>query len=288
MRRLFSLSLLSFQGFLTLIQARPIEANLFLGPGYRVDNLHWNVHSAPVLNEVTEEKWKNLQIAELSGRLEATIYSHFYLRAEGDYGWILAGNKTYDLDEIGSTVGDEWLKASTRGDVYDVSGGVGYLASLFSNQFQITPLVGYSYSVQHFNDSHYRDIIHLLNVFEDATSSSTYQWNGPWLGLSLANLNRYINTSVEYQFHWSFYRGKVHDNLIDTYEENQKKNYAYGNEFTLRLFSPEWRRLAIGLVGKYEFYNATKGQSTINGHKGTLNGIHWNSGSVSINLAYHF
>lgn len=274
--------------FFAFLQSGPIETDLSFAVGYRCDNLHWTVTSAPVSDIMTEEKWKNLQILELGGKLETCIYKHLYLRAEGDYGWILAGNKTFDLDEIVGISGDEWLKASTRGDVYDVSGGVGYLSSFYSNQFQLTPIVGYSYSVQHFRDSDYKDVIHLLNLFEDATSSSTYQWFGPWAGLCFGYLHKFFKTSFEYQFHLSMYRGTIHDNLIDTDEETQKKNCTYGNEFTLRLFFPKWKHWAIGLVGNYEFYNGTNGSSTLDGQVSTLNGIHWNSGSISLNLVRHF
>ncbi len=266
------------------LSAKAFEVDLTFSPAYRCDNLHWTVNSLPAANEITQEQWKNLQILDLSGKIESTLFNHFYVKAEGDYGWILAGTKTYDLDEVGTTFADEWLEARVKGYVYDVSGGVGYKALFFSNQFQLLPLVGYSYSVQHMRDSNYQDRLHLLNVFEDVVSNSTYKWNGPWIGLVPAYLHKYFKVSLEYQFHWSFYRGSIQDNLIDSLEETQKKNCSYGNEFILSLFSSEWRRWKFGLVGNYQFYNGSNGTSTLAGHDGTLSGVHWTSGGISLNL----
>ena len=286
-RLLLSRFFFSLGGF-SLLHAGPVEVGFSFAPGYRSDSMHWTVTSSSPLNEVLEEKWRNLQIVQLAGKVDLTLIQHLYLRIEGDYGWVLSGNKTYDLDVIGTSTGDEWLRASVNGYVYDVSGCVGYLASFFSNQFQAMPLLGCSYSVQHFKDDHYIDKIYLLNLFEDVASVSTYQWLGPWLGLSLEYLNQYIKTSIEYQFHWSFYKSKVQDNLIDTEVEHQKKNCAYGNNFILRLFSPEWRRWSVGLIGQYEFYNGTNGSSKIGAQKSTLNGIHWTSGSISLSVMRSF
>lgn len=272
---------------LSYLYADSKNSGLSFITGYRNDCLHWKTNASPISNTSTEEKWKSLQIAEVGGKLEAE-YKGFYFRAEGDYGWILAGSKSFDLNEIGVYSDSEWLTAKTRGYVYDVSVNVGYLASFFSNQFQVTPLLGYSYSVQHLKDSDYVDHLFLLNLFDDTTSTYTYSWNGPWFGLCLEYLHRYFRTSLEYQFHVSFYHGTIHDNLIDTEEETQKKNCAYGNEFIARLFSPEWKRWSIGLVGSYQFYNGANGTNTIDGETSNLDGIHWDSGSITLNLKRSF
>ena len=273
--------------FCTEIEAKMFDSGIAVFTGYRNDGLSWKTGFEGASAFETKESWSGVQIAELGGRLETCVWERWYLRAEGDYGWIVGGSKSFDLDYAG-VEGDEWLRASSRGQVYDISGATGYLARFFGGQFEVMPLLGFSYSVQHFTDRDYKDSIHLLNLFEDVNSESTYQWMGPWAGLSFAYLFKGFEFAFEYQGHLSFFRGGVQDNLFDADKEWMKKSNAFGNEFLLKLIFPEWRRWFFGLEGGYVFYYGSDGKSKIGGQEGKLERISWNSGNILVSATRKF
>lgn len=287
MRPVYLVELICFQLMVSFVEAKTFDSGISVFTGYRSEGLQWKTGFEGASAYEVKERWSGLQIAELGGRLETCLGERWYLRAEGDYGWILGGSKSFDLDYV-AIEGDEWLKASTRGEVYDVSGAAGYLARFFGGQFEVMPLLGFSYSVQHLVDRDYKDSIHLLNLFDEVKSESTYQWFGPWAGLAFGYLFKGYEVAFEYQGHLSFYRGWVQDNLFDSDKEYQKKNNAFGNEFLLKLIFPEWRRWFFGVEGGYLFYYGCDGKSKIGGGKGELDRISWNSGSISVRATRKF
>lgn len=269
------------------LEAKIGDSRISVFTGYRSDGLEWRSRFEGSSAYKTKENWSGLQIAEVGGRLETSFFDHWYLSAEGDYGWILRGSKSFDLDYATIEI-DEWLKAKSRGQVYDVSCEMGYLAQFFGGQFELMPLLGFSYSVQHFIDRDYKDLIYLLNVFDEVNSESTYQWFGPWAGLDFAYLFKGYEIAFKYEGHLSFYRGWNQDNLFDSYKERTKKNNAFGNEFILKLIFPEWRRWFFGFEGGYLFYYGCDGKSKIGGQQGKLERISWSSGSILVSATRSF
>lgn len=273
--------------------ATQIEVDLSLGEGYRVDDLCWTIDTRPHSNVQTKQKWQNVKILETSGRVELTLCKDFFLRVEGDFGWIINGKKHLDErehDGTGTFSEEGWLEANTHGYVYDVTGGVGYIFPFFCNQLQCIPLVGYAYNVQHFNDDHYSDKIFLLNFFKGIHSHYTYRWMGPWIGLYCTyEFPNAWKASLEYQFHWSLYRGKVHDNLISNDLETQNNNKIWGNNITARFNSPFfYNYFALGLEGNYKYYTGKNGRNNIDNQSLKLKSVTWSSLSISLLLLGHF
>ena len=292
MKYSFFLLAVLLKGISANLYSVPFDTDLSLEIGYRYDDLSWTVTSLPPSNILTEQKWGALQICQVTGKVEFTLDERFFFRAEGDYGLIAHGQKFLDerdLDNIVSFAEDGWLEAHTLGYVYDFSGGLGYVFPFFCNRFQCIPLVGYSYNVQHFNDGRYSDKVYMLNFFEDAESHYTYRWMGPWIGCCFSYLfENTCRASIEYQFHWNLYRGKINDNLTDNETELQKNNRIWGNDITLRLFSPCWKCWTIGLVGNYKFSRGTDGDDKFEHENFTLEKVSWRTMSITLSALRYF
>lgn len=279
------------KGIFSFLEAIEIENDFSFGLGYRYDDLSWEISSLPLSNVLTTEKWQNLQIFQLSGEVDTYVCDRFYFQLKGDYGWLRFGKKSFDeldLDGVITFTEEEWLKARSKGYVYDLSGGVGYLFPFLYDRLQVLPLVGYSYNVQHFEDSHYKDKIFLLNVFEDIKSSYTYRWNGPWAGINLSYFcENKLKLFFEYQFHLSSYRGKIKNNFVDEDVENQKKYPILGNDLTLGFFYPS-NQWAIGVVGNYKFFSGSNGNNKREDKTFILKHVSWRSLNITFDISYCF
>jgi hypothetical protein len=290
MKHIFILLVL-FKSIFSSLEAIEINSDFSFGLGYRQDDLSWEISSLPLSNVLTTEKWQNIQIFQLSGEVEAYVCDRLYLQCEADYGWLERGKKSFDeldLDGAMTVTEEEWLTARPQGYVYDFSGSVGYLFPMLYNCLRVMPLVGWSYNVQHFKDSHYKDKIHLLNVFEGVKSSYTYRWNGPWAGFNVAYMwKNQLNLFFQYQFHWSSYRATIKDNLVDEESEHQKKYPVSGNALTLGLLYP-WNCWAIRLVGNYKLFKGHHGSNQREDQTFRLKQIRWRSLGLNLEITRYF
>lgn len=287
-------TLFSFFVILSLLQASlhgfQLETYYEIGIGYRQDFLKWKVDSSPLLNISTEEEWKNVHSSQVTGRVEALACDHFYICGDIDYGRVLTGRKTLDEIDLNATADSEgWLRGRTKGHVWDASGGVGYQFHLCSNRLLLTPLVGYSYHEQRFNDSELEDTVNLVNLFEDVESVNKFRWNGPWFGARMIySWNCNWRVYGEYQYHIGRYRGHVNDNLISDSFEEQQKARVQGHDLSLGISYSLCKFLLIGLKGNYKNWYGSHGKSLIGTDRGSLRNLSWDSGSIALNLGCFF
>jgi hypothetical protein len=265
-----------------------IEANISLAPGYRCDEISWSVSSAPLAEVLTTEKWTNLKIFQLGAAADFRICKCYYLEATASYGWMGHGNKSFD-ETTPFSESDGWLRAKTRGHVYDFSGALGYSFPLCDDHLDLTPCMGYSYHVQKLHDRNYTDIIHMLNLFTDVKSAYTYRWQGPWLGFSSQYLfDCGIQAFIKYQYHWLIFHGAVHDHLVNDVKENLKNNHVHCNEATLAFFSPQYYCFSLGIIGNYKLSLGRNGTSRIENASYSMKRLTWRSKSLSLNLQGSF
>jgi hypothetical protein len=269
-----------------------LETDVFLEAGYRKDHLKWSVSSQPGANIIIKEKWKNLEVLQYSGRADFYFCERFYLSGTANYGKLMNGRKSYDeidLDEIVSFDEDGWLKAHTKGHVYDFSCGSGYLFPFFCDRMRAIPLIGYSYHFQKFIDSDYTDSVFLLNLFEDVTSSYSYRWKGHWIGFNCSyHFENDFKAAFEYQYHWLSYHGSIKDNFIENSEEIQKNHHVHGHAIALKMISPCWNNFALSLEGNYKFSSGKNGTNEIEGEIFDLKKISWGSANIQLAILISF
>ena len=178
-------------------------SSLEIGVGYRQDKLEWQTYGSPDSGYSYGDyydyydyygyggydnygygpgvrsvlKWKNLNIWQIEARGKYVTCDNIYLRASGDYGWVVNGRNT-DTDYI--TFGDDYYdsyygygcgcddeiefaksRSKVKGHVYDAKIALGYQFKMCDDSFSISPLIGYSWHGQHFEDSHLQQDLYL-------------------------------------------------------------------------------------------------------------------------------
>ena len=170
--------------------------------GYRVDNLNWNISGGSggpnILSELT---WRDLRSYQVRGDVTGTNDVGVYVRGSASYGWVQDG-ENQDSDYAGDNRSLEFSRSINGVDgskVMAFQGGVGYQFQLGdSDQFQVSPLIGYSYHAQNLRMTDGRQVVsNLANAqvldptisglppvgpFPGLHSSYDATWYGPWLG----------------------------------------------------------------------------------------------------------
>lgn len=284
-----------------------------LSAGYRQDNLHWSVADpSGTPNILSELQWKDIQIAEVKGKASVLFIDCIYLRGSADYGWICHG-KNQDSDYNGDNKTDEFSRTtakSDKGEVFDFNGGAGWQMGfcLCGLELRIIPMIGYSYSEQHFQD---RDgEIVLSNGFselgdeipegpvgpvEGLHSNYRAKWRGAWLGgdvfLPLCDNVLLFGT---FEYHRVKYHGTGHWNLrtdfVRDFQQKAKKGhgiYASGG-FKYRVCC----NTTFGLTGSYTWMDSRHGTDTtyfLLGPETTrFNGATWHTWSILADVGMVF
>src|SRR5581483_3631768 len=122
------------------------SADLEFGTSFRRDNLDWNIASDQTgltsPNIVSELTWRNLQAFQFEARSHVETQNNLYVKLMFGYGWIVAG-KNQDSDYGTNDRGSEWSRSNNsanRGEMMDVSLGVGYDFKLLGDSVSRIPL----------------------------------------------------------------------------------------------------------------------------------------------------
>lgn len=158
--------------------------------------------------------WKKLRMANIGFEAKVDTDCCVYAKAKGNWGWICDGR--YDPSGLFANNFEFFNDATSdygigspgskrvRGDVWDISGGIGYNFRCWCNTFQIAPLVGWYYNNIHVHTDKYKnftvlaaqikniggiggtlvDLPDLGFLFIDSRSSARHNasWTGPWVG----------------------------------------------------------------------------------------------------------
>lgn len=289
--------------------------SLELSAGYRLDRLNWNISGVNNHPDVLSElKWSNLQMFQMGLLGQVYICEDWVVRLEGNYGQILTG-KVQDSDYDKSHRRGEYSRFicnADRGEVFDVSGSIGYFYPLFCDEFFVTPLVGYSYSEQHLRmgEGHVKILDGervSINVGELHSNYRT-KWRGAWLGFELDYLYDCAwDLYGGFEYHWVRYSGTGHWNLREEFFDDFQHHangtgykgyvgvqYCFnhcwlgGFKFSYLDF---WTR--PGVDRTYILDDSANSEDSFVGQKEyvvetKLNKVNWQSFRAEINIAYTF
>lgn len=257
---------------------------LEMGAGYRQDTLEWSEELKNSEHTNAEEKWK-VDLLQVSAKKEYLLLQYLYGRLEGNYAWIKTGEKKFGqmLFSTDPFPRKGWTKAHSEGHAYDLSCAVGARCPVFSGGF-ITPLAGYSYSVQNFKDGHFRSAENTV-IPADVACASRYQWSGPWLGTRIFYQGMGLIIFGEYQYHWGSYHSKI-DEYFQRGSEKDDKSHAHsqGQEISLGICYNMLSCFSIGVVGNYKCWRGQGGDSGVDCRQH----IDWKSASASVVAGVQF
>lgn len=321
---------------------RPVTS-LDLWTGYRRDNFHWGINHDIELDGKTSScsssesssssdscfedctlyraYWKNLQIYELGARGSYTGCNNYYIRVNGNYGWIYDGRNRLSANTSSSRPGDETSRIKgdcNRGHVADIQGGVGYSFTSNWRRCIVTPIVGWSYNEMSLflqnpkQTINYSDAPPLLGNIPNLSYRYKPRWYGFWAGAD-------VLVSVEtpcvllfgsFEYHWAQYHAKGRwnfmDRFVDTYSHRSNgKGFVGYLGFNYRLC----RSWYVGIQGAYRNLQFQKGKHKtlrlVNdlanpdmafgtmpeiplGTHTHIRRIRWSSWSVSLTLTYRW
>lgn len=294
--RLFLVWLLAIGGFAEANFC--LDTEVTLEAGYRRDSLHWNVAGPDQKpNILSDLHWKDLQIAQGAVNLFIEPWCNILLRGKGDYGVILKGHNT-DQDFAGHNRTHLFSSSHSqvRGNVYDLSGGIGYILDYCC--FKFIPLIGYSYHEQYFRMNHLHSDVDKINDFVGPISGlhSHYRarWSTGWTGFDFEfDCSCWPIVYGTFEYHWTSYHGTGHWNLRKDFDKDFQQ-HASGNGQILTLgleyaFNSCW---CTGLEASWQFWKTCKGHDRVFFDNDTfvsrLNVVRWNSFSIMGNISCSF
>lgn len=290
-----------------------ILADLELSAGYRQDNLHWSIADpSGTPNILSELQWKNIQISQVKAQSHVLLLDVVYLRGSADYGRIFHGcNQDSDYAGNGKTMEFSRSKAtSNQGEVFDFSGAIGWLFTfpLCDSELKVVPLIGYSYSEQHFRDRNGKLLVNSgftalgdelplggLGSFPGLHSNYRARWKGAWLGVDLfLPVSCEIELFGTFEYHRVKYHGTGHWNLRTDFVSDfqQKANHGHGIYASGGFKYAFCENYYAGCSGSYTWMNSHRGTDTtffVLGPETTgFNGATWHSWCLMANMGLLF
>lgn len=297
--------------FILLLHISSIHAldfSLDLSTGYRHDDLNWNIsggHSGP--DVLSELKWEGLKSWEILSELKITLPPmNLYTRIRADYAKIFSGSAT-DEDFLGDNRTYPYSYSSSKadkGELFDLSAGVGFNFCFLLNRLKIAPLVGCSLREQHLRMYHGKMRLDLFNPEYEGTHLSNLhsnyrtRWVGPWVGIDINfNLTKHIDMYASYELHFARFDATGHWNLRSDFSDDFKHHgYGRGSLFLIGGHYCFCSGFNLGVLFKYQEMQIHKGNDRtyfwINEHLSLfdtrLNRVHWESYSLMATLGYSF
>lgn len=265
-----------------------------VGGGYRNDSLKWKRYPESTPGQVIQERWNNIGMGVVETNAAFLACEHYLFKFDFDYGWFSkSGHQTYKVFTDDVLV--DSLKSRTRGNVYDLSGGIGYQFNFECYRVSLAPLAGYSYQYQKFKNTTYQD--ELFQLIDDMPkvpfhNTYSYRWKGPWVGCAFAYQPCCdVLVFFDYAFHWTRLRAKIDEHfLLGERPAHLKVSNGYGNEFIVGadyIFCDGWW---LGVKYNYKNYWANKGNyhaaHDIDDSK--VRKLTWVSYNITLDIGYNF
>ena len=308
------LALMSLASLPLFARGNPTVAFFDIDLGYRQDRLNWSLGDARKrgrhhghghhkgLKKISELSWKNIRSRQVMANLMVINCHNIYFRGTAAYGNIFDGKET-DKD-FGGTKCDHFLieKSKARadkGEVFDLTAGVGYYFRFLCNRVQIAPLVGYSHHEQHFRMNDLRVVFDRNHEREGRVpgldSSYRTRWFGPWAGVDLyLKMTRKWNLYASAEIHYAYYRARGNWNLRSDFVKDFKHNaIGWGQVYTWGLNYDLLCHWNVGIMGTYQSWCTTQGGKDRtffrDGPRRTrLNKVRWHSVSVMGSIGFKY
>lgn len=284
------------------VAAKERELIFELAAGYRNDHLRWSISGEDKQPDVLSElKWKNLKIAQVTATAKMVNCYHIYFRAFANYGKIFHGRNSdqdFLLNHKEGIFSDTHSKAD-KGEVLDFSGGIGYHFTFLCNRATISPLGGYAYSEQHLRQYDLFVDFDAISGFHGPVPGlhSNYRthWAGPWLGADFTlKMTRELSLFGTAEYHWIKYWGHGHWNLRpDFIKDFKHRAKGWGQVYKLGInYDFPCTNWSLGLVGQYQIWLTHSGRNRQFFEEGNvttrLNPVHWHTYSVMAQVQYRF
>lgn len=278
---------------------KPFE--FLLGAGSRKDNLDWNIAGSSV-NVLSELKWENLKIAQISAAARLNIYYGWSLRGMLAYGRINSGSNQ-DSDYNGNNRTLEFSRSNNRGggEVRDGSIGLGRTMRLLNdadgNSLSVTPLVGLSIHQQNLTMTEGFQTLPATGSFPGLDSSYDAKWQGPWVGMdALLESGGDWSLTATGEYHWADYSAQANWNLRPEFSHPVSfVHTANGQGIVLAagatyLVSKDWR---VGFSVQSQQWSTGRGIDRTFFSDGSvgyslLNGVNWESTAINLGVHYRF
>lgn len=272
--------------------------------GYRHDELDWSF-ALPNINIRSELIWRNLEGIQFDFGLQRRLGRHFRLKGYLAYTFLFDG-ENQDSDYNGNNRTDEFSRSNNStqdGDLWDASIGLAYDVRLLAERIILSPAIGYSYHDQNLQITRGVQTIPPLGPFQGLNSSYDPTWYGPWIGGDI-QYNSYGKSAPKsgyeaffgIEYHFADFKAQADWNLrADLAHPVSFRQDANGSGWVLTggisyLFNPRW---SVNLIGKYQKWETSDGRHRFffvdgSSFQGQLNGVNWNSFSLSSGITCRF
>jgi hypothetical protein len=276
----------------------------YFNAGYRHDELDWSF-ALPTINIRSELQWRSLESIQFEFGLQRRLGRNFRLKGYLAYAFLFDGDNQ-DSDYDGNNRTDVFSRSNNStqdGDLWDISIGLAYDVSLFNDRFILSPAAGYSYHDQNLQITRGVQTIPPLGPFPGLRSSYDPTWHGPWVGAEILYTS-YGKSAPRpgyeaffgIEYHFADFEAQADWNLrADLAHPVSFRQDADGSGWVLKgginyLFNPRW---SMNLIGKYQKWETSAGRHRFFFFDGSsfgarLNGVNWNSYSLSTGLTCRF
>lgn len=301
-----------------VVQAAGPQSSGSISLGYRVDSLDWNINGAgnPAGSEpniLSELEWNDLDIFQIRGELSGSNGNGIYFRGLASYGWVMDGQNR-DSDYAGDNRSLEFSRSVNDVDdsrVLDLSGGLGLIFPMGKNeQWQIIPMIGYSYHQQDLRMSNGNQVVSNLANFQvyvpgvtrvlpvgpfpGLDSSYNAEWYGPWVGTDiLLDLKESGTVFMRLEGHLVNYFAQANWNLRSDFDHPVSfEHEADGQGWVFEL---GWQEAPSRYYWVWGVSFVAQSWTTDDGtvrtffsdggvRAGKLNEVNWSSNSINITL----
>ena len=293
--------------------AEPAPDNFYYGGGYRRDDFKYSFAGTNDFPDTLANfQWKSLQSYQMNAEYNHTTWNQWYWRFNGMYGNIVSGDNHHnEYDGDGKT--DKYSNTHSnadRGQVWDVSAGVGHMWISDTGRFSIAPIVGYSFHEQRLHilggDQEYNPTELIVGRIPELRGRNIAEWSSPWVGLDMV-LRLQCNVTLRGGGEWHFvrYQSRGYWRTDDTFDIHWiDKAFGYG---ATAFFGFDWELCedwCVGVYGNYRHFYTRQGHHEVDVKVNTdpglvfgtiptvddvhLNSVTWNMYSISVTAAYRF
>jgi hypothetical protein len=283
MRNWLTLLATVFVGSTLSLTAMEARSYLEFDASYRHDSASWKFlvpSPDPILGDKLHFKDINIFQIGVEGKTMFDCNScSLFVRASADYGWVLDGDVNESFTAFGAETDDVFATSSLSvGNILDgkyvadLSIGIGFPVYFCDCSMSIAPVVGYSYSTQHYRvDTHELvsfgpngtpgNIPSIITTEDCSRNSFAHSWYGPFLGVDIGYTpDACLSFYGQFEYHFAHFTGKRDSNVgldaISSYHSSTKK--AHGALVKLGLnymFCDSWY---AGLNATYMDFTAHK------------------------------
>lgn len=253
MRNWLTLLATVFVGSTLSLTAMEASSYLEFDAAYRHDSASWKF-VVPSPDPILKDKlhFKDINIFQI-GVEGKTMFDcnccNLYIRASADYGWILDGDVEEHFTAFGTETDNVFTTTNREHEnildgkyVADLSIAIGFPCYFCDCSASIAPVVGYSYSTQHYKvDTHERtffepnttpgNIPSIVTEDECCRDSFVNSWYGPFLGIDIGYTpDSCLSFYGQFEYHFAHFTGKRDSNInvdpIDDFHSSTKKAHG--------------------------------------------------------------